>query len=729
MNDVIGPLLDVGVNEAVVREELVRPLLTFLGYEPGEILPEYPVVFRSTCLRLDYLVEVRHLFEIAPCRIVVEIKRPTTPVLDPDARQQARQYVQHPAVEASFLILTNGQDIIVEDSTTHELLRLTRPLTSTAADALLRTVGRAVTERYFAGVVLEDLAGEGGSGSVYRGRHMKLRRVEAVKVLYERATDAAIQRFQRGSSAHAAIKHDNLAVVYDMALSRGRFYLRSEYVAGLPILEFFAREATPVDARMRVFHQVSQVVACLHENGVTHGDLQPKNVLVTDDGRVKVIDLDHSRLDFNASVSLEGATGFLAYVDPDVFNSPSQRDHLSDIYSLGLLLWSCLTGQQLQIRWSIQDFAAALEPFVATHPGAVACIWACIHSKKQERPASVNELQSHIEATVVRNLDSVKAGVEEHRVVAESNNDAQYRMRFQLWSKTRELPGDADFETFAGGVPEVPSTPDQEEFIFRCFCQWWADRWRFPLKKWSVESLLRCAEIVLKDLHLNKVQRQRVAHPAENVFHILCRTDQFRTFAESVAVGRFVVLWIEHERRPNLFFTAIDVLRRFQCMNKRSTFRAEATDVLVRMLRTRLDSRLEPRSPTESRQIGKLFNHLNADKCGTPTKALLELVREITRHSASGWKDAVQALCSHAGSETDELLIELVRFSRGTPMFEVVARLATGCTAPVLRRDVAEQVGTMVARPQSHAERLVLQSIIAEERFKSALKSTAPSRA
>jgi predicted Ser/Thr protein kinase len=143
-----------------------------------------------------------------------------------------------------------------------------------------------------------ELQGAGGMGVVYRARDADLGRDVAVKLLQAddgRGDPAVQRRFLREAQAMARIAHPNLVTVYDVGTFRGRVYLAMEFVHGQTLSAWLRAAPRGVKEVLDVFAQAGAGLRAAHERGVIHRDFKPDNVLVGDDGRVRVVDFGLAR--------------------------------------------------------------------------------------------------------------------------------------------------------------------------------------------------------------------------------------------------------------------------------------------------------------------------------------------------------------------------------------------------------------------------------------------------
>ncbi|HET8951534.1 MAG TPA: serine/threonine-protein kinase, partial [Solirubrobacteraceae bacterium] len=200
-----------------------------------------------------------------------------------------------------------------------------------------------------AGYRIEERVGRGGMGVVYRAEHLNLRRRAAIKII---APDLAEsegfrERFTREARIAAALQHPNIVTVYDAGEVDGILYLAMQYIEGNDLAAMLRK-----DGRLRpyraidVIRQVASALDAAHAMGLIHRDVKPANVLIegrtaflTDFGLTKRMDGTHTELTRAGDV-----VGTIHYVAPEQIEG-GQVSARSDVYSLGCLLYHCLTGQ------------------------------------------------------------------------------------------------------------------------------------------------------------------------------------------------------------------------------------------------------------------------------------------------------------------------------------------------------------------------------------------------
>jgi len=208
--------------------------------------------------------------------------------------------------------------------------------------------GTQITDRY----AVEGVIGEGGMGVVYRGVDDH-NRIVAIKALHASLMgDTEIRRrFTREAQLMLGWKHKHVARVHDFIEHDDLLAFVMEYVDG-PTLEDHAQRwggKLPYDDIRFVFTGVLSAMHEAHDHGIVHRDLKPQNILLRldDDGvHPKIVDFGIAKILEGTTYTMTGAMlGTCRYMSPEQVQSPTEVDHRSDIYSLGVTLYRCLTGR------------------------------------------------------------------------------------------------------------------------------------------------------------------------------------------------------------------------------------------------------------------------------------------------------------------------------------------------------------------------------------------------
>jgi eukaryotic-like serine/threonine-protein kinase len=204
------------------------------------------------------------------------------------------------------------------------------------------------------------LIGEGGMGKVYRARDPKLNRVIAIKILPQATANDAERRarFEREAQSVAALNHPNIVTIHSVEEADGVLFLTMELVEGRPLSDLVVKGGLPLVRILPLAIPLADAISAAHQKGITHRDLKPANVMITPDGRVKVLDFGLAKLaepspastDVTALptgvLTVEGhIVGTVAYMSPEQAEG-KPVDHRSDIFSLGIMLYEMATGER-----------------------------------------------------------------------------------------------------------------------------------------------------------------------------------------------------------------------------------------------------------------------------------------------------------------------------------------------------------------------------------------------
>lgn len=203
---------------------------------------------------------------------------------------------------------------------------------------------RVLSGRY---ELLEKI-GDGGMAVVYKGKDKLLNRFIAVKILRPEFTKDAtfVENFKRESQAAAGLSHPNIVGVYDVGREGNINYIVMELIEGDTLNKIIEREA-PMDYRkvIDISKQVASALRIAHKNKIIHRDVKPHNIMITNDGVVKLADFGIARAVNDATLSTGSKiVGSVHYFSPEQARG-NYVDERSDIYSLGIVMYEMLTGK------------------------------------------------------------------------------------------------------------------------------------------------------------------------------------------------------------------------------------------------------------------------------------------------------------------------------------------------------------------------------------------------
>lgn len=215
--------------------------------------------------------------------------------------------------------------------------------------------------------VVRSQIGRGGMGIVYLATDPKLGRDVAIKVLtQDRVTDPLwLQRFRREARLAGSLNHPNVLTIYEIGESDGRPFIASELVQGLTLQERLSVFSLGLDEALDYASQLAGGLAAAHAAGIVHRDLKPDNVMIRDDGLIKILDFGLARSStqvssFETSISGSGMiAGTVSFMSPEQARG-QELDVSSDVFSFGALLFLILTGERPFVGETPSDVMAAI---------------------------------------------------------------------------------------------------------------------------------------------------------------------------------------------------------------------------------------------------------------------------------------------------------------------------------------------------------------------------------
>ncbi len=265
---------------------------------------------------------------------------------------------------------------------------------------------------------LIDTIGSGGMGVVYKAKHKKLDKTMAIKCLHrELAVDAAnVRRFAQEVCAASQLSHANLVSVYDSGITDdGTPYLVMDYLEGTSLADTLRKEGfLPLERFIEIFLQVTEALDHAHAKGIVHRDLKPSNIMLVGNESsvsdfVKIVDFGIARVIQEVAKDGPQVTQTGDVIGSPVYMSPEQclgknLDRSSDIYSLGVVMYECLTGKapfaadnaiQMIVK-HVQDKPIApskLRPDLRIPPELDNLILSCLEKDPALRPKNLHDIR------------------------------------------------------------------------------------------------------------------------------------------------------------------------------------------------------------------------------------------------------------------------------------------------------------------------------------------------
>jgi len=500
--------------------------------------------------------------------------------------------------------------------------------------------------------------GQGAMAVVYLAEQCSLKRRVALKVLRSclASDETYVKRFQREAQAAAALVHANIVQIYDVGQANGTYYIAQEYVQGVNLRQWTARNGAP-DLRLAllVMRQVAAALAKASEHGIVHRDIKPENILLTRTGEVKVADFGLARFQrANEAVDL---TQVGITVGSPLYMSPEQvegrpLDSRSDLYSFGVTCYQMLAGSppfsgETPLSVALQHLNKQPEPLENHRPDLPAAVCRAIHQMLAKNPEHrfqsplelLRELrrihQAHLgdqwpedlpgwETTALEfpGLQANEATQRLDAVMKTAAHSFATRRRWMLWAAagaaalllggtvayftTRPQPLLADVASTLPPVPRYKTpfgqylyasqvgTPEAWQSVIEYYGDkpYWANRARQHL-----------ARIYLRERELDK---------ALEVFQDLALLDN-KMERELWALGVVGQAWI-HATRGNLQESA-NILQRYRKVLDMDAVRDRETRLMLQDTLKRTRWKSEPLSTTE---LEELLNEQDGEPISSP---------------------------------------------------------------------------------------------------------------
>ena len=293
-----------------------------------------------------------------------------------------------------------------------------------------RLIGLTIDGRY----VIESRIARGGMAKVYLATDLRLDRQVAVKVMHDHLVDDTdyAAKFIREAQHTARLAHPNIVSVFDQGHEGDVLYLVMEYLPGITLRELLNDFGTlTIEQALDITTAVLQALVVAHREGILHRDVKPENVMLVNDGRIKVGDFGLARPVSSATETGKSLLGTVAYIAPELLTR-GQADNRSDLYSVGVMLYEMLAGKQpfsgdspmriaMQHAKTPMPLAALSNPILS--PAVDDVIQRATAKTPQDRPkdarvflealrkASMSGASDSAEAAVDREIDDTAATV------------------------------------------------------------------------------------------------------------------------------------------------------------------------------------------------------------------------------------------------------------------------------------------------------------------------------
>jgi len=195
--------------------------------------------------------------------------------------------------------------------------------------------------------ILGELGG-GGMGVVYKAEDTKLKRIVALKFLRPFALGSGDEksRFVHEAQAAAALDHPNICTVHEIDEVEGQTFIAMAYIKGQSVKEKIESGPMKLDEALDIAIQLAEGLQAAHEKGIVHRDIKSANIMVTENGQIKITDFGLAKSSEQTKITKTGTTmGTVAYMSPEQARG-EEVDHRTDIWSLAVVLYEMITGQQ-----------------------------------------------------------------------------------------------------------------------------------------------------------------------------------------------------------------------------------------------------------------------------------------------------------------------------------------------------------------------------------------------
>ena len=233
--------------------------------------------------------------------------------------------------------------------------------------------------------ILEKL-GEGGMGVVYKAEDTKLKREVAIKFLphHISANEEERERFEIEAQAAASLNHPNITTIHSIDEANGEVFIVMEYIDGIELKDKIKLGRIEFNEVVKIAIQIAEGLEAAHKKGIVHRDIKSQNIMITKDGKVKIMDFGLAKIKGGIQVTKVGSTvGTFAYMSPEQTKG-DELDYRSDIWSYGVVLYEMLTGQL---------------PFKGDYEQAV------MYSIINEQPQSIQGIVADTPSVVIHILD------------------------------------------------------------------------------------------------------------------------------------------------------------------------------------------------------------------------------------------------------------------------------------------------------------------------------------
>jgi len=278
--------------------------------------------------------------------------------------------------------------------------------------------------------ILEKL-GEGGMGVVYLAEDLKLGRKVAIKFLpnYISINSEEHERFKIEAKAAAALNHTNITIIHAIEESEDQIFIVMEYIDGIELKDKIKSGPIPFNESINIAAQIAEGLEAAHNKGIVHRDIKSQNIMITNDGKVKIMDFGLAKVKGGTQLTKIGSTaGTAAYMSPEQTNG-EEVDLRTDIWSFGVVFYEMITGKQ---------------PFKGDYEQAV------IYSILNEEPELQDKISDGLKSIIIKALSK--------------NKESRYQSIKEMLSDLMDVRNESVSKTYSK-VTDGPSISKKKKWI------------------------------------------------------------------------------------------------------------------------------------------------------------------------------------------------------------------------------------------------------------------------
>jgi serine/threonine protein kinase/Flp pilus assembly protein TadD len=294
--------------------------------------------------------------------------------------------------------------------------------------------------------ILEKL-GEGGMGVAYKAQDTKLDRIVALKFLPKHllCDESAKTRFVNEAKAASSLDHQNIATIYEIDEVEGECFICMAYIKGKSLKELIKEKVLSIEKILNISIQIAEGLNTAHKKGIVHRDIKSDNIMLTNEGLVKIMDFGLAKLKGVSKLTKTGTTlGTMQYMSPEQAQG-MDVDHRSDIFSFGVVLYEMITNQL---------------PFQGEHEAAV------IYSILNETPEPLARYKAGVPGELQRVVDKALAKNRDERYQHVDDMRADLRKLKKELESTKEQPSTKKSQPSIAVLPFTNLSADKEQEYF-----------------------------------------------------------------------------------------------------------------------------------------------------------------------------------------------------------------------------------------------------------------------